>query len=249
MTTTVIISLAFAILLMATLYSSVGHGGGSGYLASLALFGVGAATMKPTALTLNILVATIATVQFYRAGFFSWRVLLPFAAGSVPFAFLGGVLTLPSTVYQKVVGAVLLFAAYRLWMSFAKLQAQAKTEIRPVPIPLAVLLGAAIGFLSGLTGVGGGIFLSPLVLLLGWAETRQMSGVAAAFILVNSIAGLAGHLASLRDVPSSIYVWGAAAVVGGLIGSELGRRRLATLTLRRVLSVVLVIAGVKLILI
>jgi uncharacterized membrane protein YfcA len=237
---------------MAALYSSVGHGGASGYLAAMALFSIAPAVMKPTSLTLNILVATIATVRFYQAGYFSWRVLLPFALTSVPFAFLGGMLTLPSTIYQRVVGAVLLFAAYRLWMSFAKVQAQ--TEVKSVPIPLALMLGAAIGLLSGLTGVGGGIFLSPLVLLAGWAETRQMSGVAAAFILVNSLAGLAGlwlkgNLASMQMLPGSIYVWGAAAVVGGLVGSELGRRRLATTTLRRVLAVVLVVAGVKLMLI
>jgi uncharacterized membrane protein YfcA len=207
--------------------------------------------MKPTSLTLNILVATIATVRFYRAGFFSWRIFLPFAVSSIPFAFLGGALTLPSTIYQKIVGAVLIFAAYRLWVSFAKLQAQTQADIKPVPIPLAVLLGACIGFLSGLTGVGGGIFLSPLVLLVGWAETRQMSGVAAAFILVNSVAGLGGQIYYTHQFPvqpGAIYLWGAAAVVGGLIGTELGRRRLAPMTLRRVLAVVLVIAGVKLML-
>jgi uncharacterized membrane protein YfcA len=211
----------------------------------MALFAIAPAVMKPTALTLNILVATIATVRFYQAGYFSWRVLLPFAVSSIPFAFLGGALTLPGKDYQRIVGLALLFASYMLWAR-AKAQAAATAaEVKPVPVPLAVVLGAGIGLLSGLTGVGGGIFLSPLVLLMGWAETRQMSGVAAAFILVNSIAGLAGHLASVQNLPSSIYVWGVAVVVGALVGSELGRRRLATVTLRRVLAVVLVIAGVK----
>ena len=244
MLTTAII-LAAAILLMAALYSSVGHAGASGYLAAMALAGVAPAVMKPTALTLNILVALIATARFYRAGFFSWRVFLPFALSSVPFAFLGGALTLPGSVYQKVVGCALLFAAYRLWARAAR---RADAEAKPVPLPAAVALGAGIGLLSGITGVGGGIFLSPILLLAGWAETRQASGVAAAFILVNSAAGLAGHLASVRNVPDSIYLWGAAAVVGGLIGTELGRRRLATVTLRRVLSAVLVIAGLKMVL-
>lgn len=237
------ILLALAIFLMAALYSSVGHAGASGYLAAMALFAISPAVMKPTALTLNILVAAVASVRFYRADFFSWRVLLPFAATSVPFAFLGGSLSLPGNVYQKVVGVVLLFAAYRLWVHA---RAQADSEARPAPVPVALLLGAGIGLLSGITGVGGGIFLSPLLLIAGWAETRQTSGVAAAFILVNSAAGLAGHVASVQNIPGEIYLWGAAAVCGGLIGTEMGRRRLATTTLRRVLSVVLVIAGLKL---
>lgn len=240
-----VVILAAAVLLMAALYSSVGHAGASGYLAAMALAGLAPAVMKPTALTLNILVALVATAQFYRSGCFSWRVFLPFAAGSVPFAFLGGALALPGHVYQKVVGAVLLFAAYRLW---AHARARADAEARPAPTPLAALLGAGIGLLSGLTGVGGGIFLSPLLLLAGWAETRQASGVSAAFILVNSVAGLAGHLASVRNVPEAIYLWGPAAVAGAVVGTELGRRRLPTAALRRVLSAVLVIAGFKMLL-
>jgi uncharacterized protein len=240
-----ILLLAVAIFVMAALYSSVGHAGASGYLAALALFSVAPAVMKPTALTLNILVALVGTVRFYRAGFFSWRVLLSFAATSIPLAFVGGTIALPNPIYQRIVGVVLVFAAFRLWV-YAKRQADAAAK--PVNIPLALLLGAVIGLLSGMTGVGGGIFLSPLVLLAGWAETRQMSGVAAAFILVNSIAGLAGHLASVQSLPSSIYLWGVAAVTGGLLGTELGRRRLATVTLRRVLAVVLVVAAVKLVL-
>lgn len=244
MLTTAIV-LAVAILVMAVLYSSVGHAGASGYLAVMALAGLAPTVMKPTALTLNILVALIATFRFYRAGYFSWRILLPFALSSIPFAFLGGALTLPGPVYQKVVGLALLFAAFRLWMHAV---ARADAEAKPVPLPAAVALGAGIGLLSGITGVGGGIFLSPILLLAGWAETRQASGVAAAFILVNSVAGLAGHLASVRNVPDSIYLWGAAAIVGGLVGTELGRRRLATVTLRRVLSAVLVVAGLKMML-
>lgn len=242
---TTLLILAAAILLMAALYSSVGHAGASGYLAVMALAGLTPAVMKPTALTLNILVASVATVRFYRAGYFSWRVLLPFALSSIPFAFLGGAFTLPGSIYQKVVGLALLFAAYRLWRHAV---AQANAEERPVPLPAALALGAGIGLLSGMTGVGGGIFLSPVLLLAGWVETRQASGVAAAFILVNSVAGLAGHIVSVQNVPDSIYLWGVAAVAGGLIGTELGRRRLATVTLRRVLSAVLVIAGLKMML-
>ncbi|HEY0171110.1 MAG TPA: sulfite exporter TauE/SafE family protein [Pyrinomonadaceae bacterium] len=242
MLTTAVVVLAVAIFVMAALYSSVGHAGASGYLAAMALAGLAPAVMKPTALTLNILVALVAASRFYRAGYFSWRIFLPFALSSIPFAFIGGALQLPGSVYQKLVGLALLFAAFRLWTHAA---ARAEAEAKPVPLPAAVALGACIGLLSGITGVGGGIFLSPILLLAGWAETRQASGVAAAFILVNSVAGLAGHMASVRMVPDSIYMWGAAAVAGGLVGTEMGRRRLATVTLRRLLAAVLVIAGLK----
>ena len=239
-----IIILAVAILLMALLYSSVGHGGGSGYLAAMALVGVAPEVMRPTALTLNVLVAGIATLQFYRAGYFSWRTFAPFAAASVPLAFVGGMIHLPTTIYKPLVGLVLLFAAYRLW-----LDAREKSSTAPTmpPTYVALSVGAGIGLLSGLTGVGGGIFLSPLLLLLNWAEVRRTAAVSAAFVLVNSIAGLAGNVVSVRRLPGAIFTWGIAAVVGAVVGSELGRRRLATLTLRRLLSVVLIVAGLKLI--
>lgn len=237
------IVLPLAIFAMALLYSSVGHAGASGYLAAMALFGVSALVMKPAALTLNILVATIATVQFYRSGSFSWKIFLPFAVASVPLAFIGGMMTLPTTVYKYVVGLVLLFAAYRL---FRYAQATAVNSLRQLPVYLALLFGGLIGLLSGLTGVGGGIFLSPLLLFMRWAEMRETAGVSAAFILVNSIAGLLGNYASTWVLPSVVFVWGVAAVAGGLIGSELGRRHLARNTMRRLLAVVLVIAGLKL---
>ncbi len=242
MLTTAIVVLAVAIFVMAALYSSVGHAGASGYLAAMALAGLAPAVMKPTALMLNILVALVAAARFYRAGYFSWRIFLPFAISSIPFAFVGGALQLPGSAYQKLVGLALLFAAFRLWVRAA---ARAEAVAKPVPLPAAVALGACIGLLSGITGVGGGIFLSPVLLLAGWAGTRQASGVAAAFILVNSVAGLAGHLASVRMAPDPIYLWGAAALCGGLVGTELGRRRLAPVTLRRLLAAVLVIAGLK----
>ena len=239
-----ILILTAAILVMALLYSSVGHGGGSGYLAAMALLGVAPEVMRPTALTLNVLVAGVATLQFYRAGYFSWRTFLPFAAASIPLAFAGGMIQLSTSVYKPLVGLVLLFAAYRLWLD-AREKGSAPPEMPPTHVALSV--GAGIGLLSGLTGVGGGIFLSPLLLLMNWADVRRTAAVSAAFVLVNSIAGLAGNIVSVRRLPGAIIVWGIAAVVGGLIGSELGRRRLATLTLRRLLSVVLVVAGLKMI--
>lgn len=225
------------------LYSSVGHAGASGYLAAMALLGVTPQVMRPTALTLNILVALVATIKFYRAGYFSWSIFWPFALTSIPFAFIGGALTLPTSVYKVIVGLVLVYVAYRLFRA-----ASATTKlVQPPPRWAALVLGAGIGLLSGLTGVGGGIFLSPLLLMMGWAETRQTSGIAAVFILVNSIAGLLGQLSSLAAVPSAIPIWAAAVLAGGWVGAEYGSRRLSTVTLRRLLAVVLVIAGVKLI--
>lgn len=228
------------IFIAALLYSSVGHAGASGYLAAMALFGVAPEAMKPAALTLNILVALIATLKFARAGCFVWRVFWPFALVSVPCAYLGGRLHVPGHIYKPIVGAVLLFAAYRLWPR----RVQSGVEVNPSPpVPLALGAGAGIGFLSGLTGVGGGIFLSPLLLLLRWAEPRQTAGVSAAFILVNSLAGMAGQLKRELSLPAGLPWWAAAVVVGGLIGSHIGSRKLAPVGLRRLLAVVLVIAG------
>lgn len=208
----------------------------------MALLGVTPQVMRPTALTLNILVALVATIKFYRAGCFSWPLFWPFALTSIPFAFIGGALKLPTSAYKVIVGLVLVYAAYRLFRATRG----AATAIKPPPLWAALILGAGIGLLSGLTGVGGGIFLSPLLLMMGWAEIRQTSGIAAAFILVNSIAGLLGQLSSLAAVPSAIPIWAAAVLVGGWVGAEYGSRRLNTATLRRLLAVVLVIAGLKL---
>lgn len=245
MNATEIITLALLILLAAALYSSVGHGGASGYLAAMALFGLAPAQMKPTALCLNILVASIATFRFYRAGCFSWPLFWPFAVASIPLAFLGGAITLPTSVYKQIVGATLLYAAIRLFF-FTQAKADA-TATRSVPMALAILVGAVVGFLSGLTGVGGGIFLSPLLLLMGWADTRRTAGVSAAFILVNSIAGLLGNFSGVQALPHALPYFALAAVAGGLVGSEFGSRRLASVTIRRLLAVVLVVAGVKMI--
>ena len=239
---------ALAILILATalLYSSVGHAGASGYLAAMALMGVAPAVMKPTALTLNIFVATIATVKFYRAGCFSWSLLWPFAVASIPCSFIGGAITLPGHLYKTAVGIVLLFAAYKLFR-IARQAVDVQATLRPVPLWAALLSGGVIGLLAGLTGTGGGIFLSPLLLFMGWAETRQAAGASAVFILVNSIAGLLGNVSSVGALPGSIFVFAPAAIIGGLIGAEYGSKRLASANLRRLLAVVLIIAGCKLI--
>ena len=228
----------------AALYASVGHGGASSYLAVMGLFSLAPDVMKPTALALNILVASVATFKFYRARLFSWRLFWPFAVASIPAAFVGGAVMLPTRWYKIVVGVVLLYAA--VWMFRSALRPISKETHSP-PLWAAVLAGLAIGFLSGLTGVGGGIFLSPLLLSMGWAETRATSGVAAPFILVNSIAGLLGHIASVAQLPPSVPVWGAAALLGGWIGASYGSKRAPVPVLRQLLSLVLVVAGVKLI--
>jgi uncharacterized protein len=243
LTTTTITFLTGLIFAAALLYASVGHAGASGYLAAMALFGVAPDVMKPTALVLNILVAAIATVKFYGAGCFSWSMFWPFALGSVPFAFIGGAISLPSYLYKPVVGVVLLYAAYRLLPNPVKKSEQPKS----VPIAWALVLGISIGLLSGLTGVGGGIFLSPVLLFMGWAEARQTAGISAPFILLNSIAGLSGHLFSISTLPSAIPIWAVAAIAGGYIGADYGSRRFGNITIKRLLATVLVIAGGKMI--
>ncbi len=237
-----IILLSILIFAAGLLYSSVGHAGASGYLAAMALFGLAPDVMKPAALVLNVLVAFIATVQFFRAGWFSWNIFWPFALSSIPFAFIGGALSLPGSVYRQIVGFILLFAAYRLFQYRHRAVTDAS---RPVPVLWAVLIGAGIGILSGAVGVGGGIFLSPVLLFMGWAGTKQTAGVSAVFILVNSTAGIAGHLTGVRFLPDEIYTWAIAAVLGGMIGSFLGSRRFVNATLYRLLAMVLFIAGTK----
>ncbi len=236
--------LAVLILIAAILYAAVGHAGASGYLAAMALFGVAPAVMRPTALTLNILVALIATWKFYRIGAFSWRIFVPLAAGSMPFAWLGGTLTPPAGVYKPLVGAVLICAAL---MSLKRASQPPGDALRTPPLALLLAAGAGLGLLSGLTGVGGGIFLSPLLLLMRWAELRQVSGIAAAFILLNSIAGLAGVVRVAPALPEALPLWAMAAVCGGLVGAELGSRRIGNTAIQRLLAAVLVIAGVKMI--
>lgn len=229
----------------AVLYSSVGQAGASGYLAAMALLGVAPETMKPTALVLNVLVAGIATIRFARAGMSDARLLLPFAVGAVPMAFVGGAWVLPGRIYEVAVGAILLLAALQLLRSAARCVREAEPAPRRVPVAPAIGSGAVIGLLSGLTGTGGGIFLTPLLLFLGWAGTRTAGGVSAAFILLNSLAGLAGNSASVASLPPApaLGLWLVAAGAGGWLGSHLGTRRLGAPVLRRLLAAVLAVAA------
>jgi uncharacterized protein len=229
----------------AMLYASVGHAGASGYLTAMALVALEPSIMRPTALVLNILVASIAAFKFYRAGNFSWSLFWPFAVTSIPFAFIGGSITLPSNAYRIAVGLILLYAAYRMFRTRPTVNPEVITT--PLLVP-SLLSGAGIGLLSGLTGTGGGIFLSPLLLFMHWAEPRQTSGVSAVFILVNSIAGLSGQLNSLNLLPAVLPLWLIAVGIGGWIGAEYGSKRWGNTQVRRALAVVMVIAGIKLIL-
>ncbi len=248
MDASLVVLLASGMLVAAFLYASVGHGGASAYIAAMALAGVAPAEMRPVALQLNVLVSALATFKFYRAGHFRWGLFWPFAVMSIPAAYVGGAITLPGTAYKILVGLVLLYAGWQLWWS-----SRAGEELRPqrpIPLTFAMVIGAALGVLSGLTGVGGGIFLSPLLLLCGWAGTKQTSAVAAPFILVNSIAGLAAGFVR-NPTPPPDYVWWlmAAVLAGGYAGAEYGSRRFANPRIRQLLALVLAVAGGKMVLV
>lgn len=238
------VALLALIFLAAVLYAAVGHGGASGYLAAMALFGLAPAAMKPLALAMNIAVAGLGFARLYRAGYFNARLFWPFALGSIPAAYVGGLWKLNDSTYRYLVGAALLVAALRML-----LQSGEERDITSPPFALALLLGVGLGLLSGLTGVGGGIFLSPIVLMLGWCRMRESAALAAAFILVNSIAGLAGYASSAHAAwPPNLWLFVAVALAGGVLGSELAVCRLAPHKLKKLLGVVLLIAGGKMLL-
>ncbi len=258
MVTTIVLTIS--IFALAILYSSVGHAGASGYLAAMALVGLAPDEMKPTALVLNIFVASIGAYRFAKAGYFSWPTLWPFVVTSIPLAIIGGAWKLPGYVYKPLVGIILVFASYNLIMKVLK-KNDAKIAHAPAPvmpnIVIALLVGGAIGLLSGLTGTGGGIFLSPLLILLCWADPKRTAAVSVVFVLLNSIAGLTGFVFShgdalspdmlygLRVLPDEIAYYLLAAVVGGVIGSGIGAKRITADSLRALLGVVLLIAAAK----
>jgi uncharacterized membrane protein YfcA len=235
--------LVVAVLVVALLYSSVGHAGASGYIAVMSLAGLAPAEIRPTALVLNVLVATITSLQFRRAGHFSWSLFWPFALLAVPLAFVGGSLGLPTRAFRILVGLVLLASAANLLVrpppDFAG---------EPPSRPVALAVGAGIGLFAGLTGTGGGIFFTPLLLLRRWARAKPAAAASALFILVNSLAGLAGNVSSTRGLPGVALPLAAAVLIGGLTGSWLGSRRLPHLAIKRLLAAVLVVAGAKLVL-
>ena len=234
--------LCLAIALIASLYSSVGHAGASGYIATMTLFGLTTMIIRPTALVLNILVAIIGSFQFWRAGHFSWRLFWPFALLSIPAAYFGGYLQSSAGILRILIGVVLLFSAARL--IFRRSEPE---QTNSPSTPVAVGAGAGLGFLSGLTGTGGGIFLTPLLLFCGWARIKQAAAVSALFILVNSIGGLVGYFSATRSVPALGIYLAIPAIVGGAIGSYLGSRRFPARSIAIFLAVVLTIAAFKLI--
>jgi uncharacterized membrane protein YfcA len=231
-----------AMFTIAFLYSSVGHGGASGYLALMALFGVEVALMKPSALVLNLFVSSIAFLSYYKAGHFRFRTLLPFAVASIPMAFLGATLEIAPELYKKILGVCLVIAALRIVIRTRG----EDTETRKIFLPVALLSGAIIGFFSGMIGIGGGIILSPLLLLTRWAGMKETAAVSAAFIFLNSLAGLSGHLSAGMELSPRILLWIGVVVAGGMAGSLSGSFRLSVVHLKYLVTAVLLIASIKL---
>ena len=238
-----ILLLSLFIFLVAGLYASVGHGGASGYLALMTLLSMPIATIKPVALMLNIAVSLIAFIQFYRSGFFNKKLFIPLAIASVPAAYAGGLLSIDPHLYKQLLGGLLFISAVRLAMPLKK----EVIVVQHFNIVLVVMIGASIGFLSGMIGIGGGIILSPLLILVRYSDVKTTSGISALFIFVNSIAGLLGQMNQGIEFSSSMSVMIAVAIAGGLIGSYIGARQLNISMLKKVLAVVLFIASLKLI--
>ena len=228
---------------VAFLYSSVGHGGASGYLALMALFSISPDVMKPTALLLNLFVSLTSFIQFYRGKHFNWKIFLPFAIASVPMAFVGGLIKVDADVYKKILGLLLLVPITR-FLFFANIRVD---QIKKSNIALSLLIGAAIGFLSGLIGIGGGIILSPILLLLKWTDMKQTAAISALFIFVNSLSGLAGQLTKGISFSPDMYAYVAVAFAGGLFGAYYGSIRFRQVILKYLLAAVLMVAAYKLI--
>ena len=228
----------------AALYSTVGHGGASAYLAIMALFEVAPETMRPTALALNLVVAGFGAWRYWRAGQTNLRLIAAFAVTAAPAAFIGGGITVPPEIYRPLVGILLWAASIRLFWQPTRL---AQREPRPPSLAITLPAGAALGLLAGLTGTGGGIFLSPLIILFGWEDARRTSGVTAGFILINSLAGLAGNVAAVRALPAELPWLVGAVAIGAIVGTWLGSVQLPKPRLLQGLGLVLLIAGAKLI--
>ena len=228
--------------LVAFLYSSVGHGGASGYLALMAIFSITPDVMKPTALLLNLFVSLTSFIQFYRGKHFNWKVFLPFAITSVPLAYIGGKMSLADDIYKKILGILLLIPVIR-FLFFANIKVK---ELKKSNFYLSLLIGAAIGFLSGLIGIGGGIILSPILLLLKWADMKQTAAISALFIFVNSLSGFIAQLQKGINFSSDMYMYVAVAFIGGLCGAYFGSLKFKQNILQYLLAIVLIIASYKL---
>ncbi len=239
--------LALLFALVAVLYSSVGHAGASGYLAAMALVGLAPEQMRPTALALNLLVGSIGLLRFWRGGFVRWRNVLPFALASAPAAFFAARVQLPKQSYSLLLGLILLIAALGVFRSATRAASEdVRAQGRVVPWLPALLAGGSIGVLSGLTGTGGAIFLTPLLLFMHWMPTREASGTSVAFVWINSLTALAGLLQAQGTLPEALPLWLGAVAVGALVGTQLGLKWLPVRMLRYALGVVLLIAAGKL---
>lgn len=241
-------NLSFFLMLLAAvafLYSAVGHGGASGYLALMALWSFPVSVMKPSALVLNLFVAGVSFLAYQKRGYFNSKLFWPFAIASVPAAFLGGTIAIDAAIYKKILAVLLVFAILKMLGLFGKEQ----SEIKQTPFWQGLFVGGSIGFFSGLIGIGGGIILSPVILILGWGKVKEAAAVSAAFIWVNSAAGLVGHLSRGVSVDLHIFPLVLIAVIGGLAGGYFGSFKLNNLTLKRVLAFVLIVACAKLFLI
>lgn len=237
-----LILFCFLLAVVAFLYSSVGHGGASGYLALMAIFSFPIAVMKPSALLLNLFVSGISFFFYYRKEFFKPKLFYPFAITSVPAAFIGGMIPLENNFHKIMLGIVLTLAALRLFGFF---NAKEK-ENTPINVPLAMGIGFGIGLLSGMLGIGGGVILSPILLILGWATLKETAAISSLFIFVNSIAGLSGYFMGGKTFPADSFYWVPIAVFGGILGAYYGSGHFSNKVLKYVLATVILMASVKL---
>jgi len=228
--------------LVAFLYASVGHGGASGYLALMVLYGMAPQEMKPTALALNLFVSMTSFIQYYRGNFFRKNIFLIVALASIPMAFLGGTISLEANLYKKVLGLLLLFPILKFFMS----KSPRPEELKPHNSFGMLAIGTVVGLLSGMIGIGGGIILSPILLLLKWADQKQTAAISAAFIFVNSLAGLGGMFTQGISISPNIWYYVAVAFTGGLVGAYFGSKKLNQDALKYVLATVLLMASYKL---
>ncbi|MCW3166928.1 sulfite exporter TauE/SafE family protein [Chryseobacterium sp. 09-1422] len=229
---------------VAFLYAAVGHGGASGYLALMALYGVAPEEMKPTALVLNLFVSLTSFIQYYRGGYFSRKLFIPIAAASIPLAFIGGMITVEENIYKRILGILLLFPVIRFFF-FKNVD---DSELKPHNTTIAVVTGGVVGLLSGMIGIGGGIILSPILLLLHWTNQKQTAAISAAFIFVNSVAGLGGMVTQGISFTGDMMMYIIVAFTGGLLGAYLGSKKFNQNVLKYVLATVLLMASYKLLL-
>ena len=232
--------------IIAFVYSTVGHGGASGYLALMVFLNFVPEQIRPTALVLNVLVSAIASMQYYRSGYFKRELFIPLILLSVPLAFLGSRVQLSPSVFKIILGICLLLSVIRI---LGLIGNNSSETLRKMPLPIALFIGGGIGLISGMIGIGGGILLSPVLLLFRWADIKQTAALAAPFILVNSLSGLAGLMSRHLVFPDRMMWWVLATLIGGLLGSYWGSHRFNSVVLKYLLATVLLFAAGKLLMV